>query len=380
VPPNYDRLRSQVPFQWYVVAGYNTMRELLGIGSHDYFLKPEAGVHLYRSGPALVRERYGERIRIAKPATPHISYGHISCLGMELRFPENGEVNYERPRLELPDVTELVSVPVDYERAGMVPFYLSYRRELQRAFPESSVAFTFGFEGPLTTAYELRGESVFTDPYDDPGQLRTCLGAIVDSIVDYRRFHCAVNGLSVVNPTSVCVYDDIASIFSPSLWPDFVTPAEEAFFRAATTGARHAHIEDLKPAHLGYLERLGIVQFDPSISHHLNPRIIRDECRVPFLWRLGSFHYRVLSAEDVRDFVYQAVADGASGVFSSIGAVNMDDESVPKVRAFLDAAEEVEMLLGRKTPREAIGEMVTPRGKARFWENWLDTYVEPPAE
>jgi hypothetical protein len=84
----------------------------------------------------------------------------------------------------------------------------------------------------------------------------------------------------------------------------------------------------------------------------------------------------VLSAEDVRDFVYQAVADGASGVFSSVGAANMDDGSLPKVRAFLDAAEEAEALLGRGTPREAIGEMVTGRGKARFWNNWLDTYVE----
>jgi hypothetical protein len=228
----------------------------------------------------------------------------------------------------------------------------------------------------MTTAYELRGEGVFTDPYDDPEQLKTCLRAILESVVAYRRFHCAVNAIPEVNPTSVCVYDDIASVFSPSLWPEFVIPAEERFFQRTTTGARHAHIEDLKPAHIPYLETLGIVQFDPSISHYLSPRIIRDRSRIPFLWRLGSFHYRVLSATDVRDFVFQAVADGASGVFSSVGPSNLDDESVPKVRAFMDAAAEVEALLAQRTPREAIGEMVSPRGKRRFWDNWLDTYVD----
>ncbi|MDP6749196.1 MAG: hypothetical protein QGH37_19655 [Candidatus Poribacteria bacterium] len=38
-----------------------------------------------------------------------------------------------------------------------------------------------------------------------------------------------------------------------------------------TTGPRSAHIEDLHAEHLPFLEEIGLIDFDPGISHKLNP-------------------------------------------------------------------------------------------------------------
>ena len=105
----------------------------------------------------------------------------------------------------------------------------------------------------------------------------------------------------------------VASMFAPPMWAEFVLPFVERYFQGLTTGTRGAHIED---------------------------------------------------------WVYQAVADGASYVFTHVAEIMNDPETVTKVRALIHAARQVEQMLQQGATRARIGERVTPAGQERFWDHW----------
>lgn len=171
--------------------------------------------------------------------------------------------------------------------------------------------------------------------------MKEFLRLITESIIEYNRFlNRVVRDAPEINPDGCGLCDDIASMLNPKLWPEMVVPYIDQRYRGLTTGRRTAHIEDLRPDHLPFLEELGLVSYDPSISPQINPKIISERCRVPFGWRLGSFHYRNLSVRDVTDFVFQATADGASYVFTFVSAGMCNEKTVPKVKAFIDAGKE----------------------------------------
>jgi hypothetical protein len=102
----------------------------------------------------------------------------------------------------------------------------------------------------------------------------------------------------------------------------------------------------------------------------LNPRLVADGCRVPFQWRLGSFHLRDMDLRDVADFVYQAAADGASAVFLVTEASLCHEADVRKIQAFISAAKDAKTMLGAGLARSEVGQRVSPSGKAKFWEHW----------
>ena len=188
------------------------------------------------------------------------------------------------------------------------------------------------------------------------------------------KFSCHVSAsylaLLEINPESSGLADDVASMLSPELWPEFVLPFLEQYYNGLTTGKRTAHIEDLRPSQLQFLEKLNLVSYDPSVSAKLNPKTISQMTRVPFSWRLCNFHYPDLTAEETADFVYQAVADGASGVFSYVCHGMCNNESVKKVHSFISAGKKVEAMLGKGASPEEIGELASDSGKRKFWDNW----------
>jgi len=161
--------------------------------------------------------------------------------------------------------------------------------------------------------------------------------------------------------------DDISSMIRPAMMPEFALPYWEQYYRGRTTGARHAHIEDLRPTHLRYLEAIGLDSYDPSVSPRLNPRIVCTECRVPFTWRLPGFLYRDMSIRDVEDFVYQAAAEGASSVHTVAEACMCNPDAAAKVKAFVDAAKRTKDILGSGASREKVGELVSPENRDRFF-------------
>lgn len=368
--PDYQSLRDPSRFSWSVGSTYLALLEATGIPLHAFYTDPDAGIEAYRRGRPLLAEMYGPDVALPAPATPPVSYGHVSGLGMDLVFPEGGEVNYVRSDRSVRDWIPVLERPVDWAHAGMLPSFLEYRERMQKALPGEEVKLSWGHEGPLTTAYEMLDFRAFTAPYDEPEDFRRFLRLATDSIVDFIRFMNRLRGQPEVNPKSGGLSDDCSSMFGHDLWPEFVMPAWERYFSGITTGDRTAHVEDLREAQLPFLEEIGLVSYDPSVSAKLNPALIARTIRVPFGWRLVNFHYQTMNERDIRDWVFQAAADGASSVFTFVCSMMCNETMVAKVHAFIEAAKEAKRLIEGGAVREDLRREVSAAGRKRFWAEW----------
>jgi hypothetical protein len=337
---------------------------LAGVRFDRIFGEREAIERAYRDGLPLARALYGPDLKYGGPAWAGISYGHVNCLGSELIFPMGCEVAHTPIYGSLEEGIAALHKradwgPEEWAGAGLMPFYLDLWEQLKQAFPDEKVAFGgFGAEGPITTAWELRGHGFFTDVYDDPGLCKEFLRLVTDSVVSYLAFVRMVNGQPAFTDQRIGLYDDVSSMIHPDLWPEMVCPFHERFFARQTLGKRHAHIENLVPAHLPHLDRLALDSFDPSVSQKLTPRDLEDRCSVPFMWRLNAMQVRDLTPAEIRCFVFEAVADGASGVFCAVAPIMSDAESAAKVHIFIDAAKQVERLLAEDCPRRKLGDYI----------------------
>jgi len=340
--PDYATLRQEAGFSWDARGSQDAIRALTGVPIREFNLDPEACVEAYRRGRPLLRERFGEDVGLPGLSTPAISYGHINGLGSELRFPEGGEVAPRPCYGSLEEGISRLKKPVDFSREGLAPFYLDVKKKMERAFPGETVHFAYGLEGPVTTAYLLRGQDFLTDLMDRPRKSAEFLDAVTRSILDFQAFRCSLTGSPTLSPTGAGLCDDCASMVPPRLWDSLVLPHWNRYYGGMTTGKRFAHVEDLRPSQLPLLEKAGLWRYDPSISPQLTPETVRDRCRVPFAWRLGSFHYRDLSAEDVRHFVLRAEAAQASRVFTIVAGPLCQADAVPKVLAFVEACKEAQ--------------------------------------
>lgn len=365
--PDYTTLKKETPFSWNVSATYLALLEATGIPVKEMFLSPSAGIELYKKGRPLLKEMFGTDVGMPSPSTPPISYGHINTLGAELIFPDGGEVNHGKLCNSLEEGIEILKRPVQFEKVGMFPYYLEYRKKMQEAFPGEPVGFGFKGEGPLTTAYTLRRDDFFYDPYDNPELTREFLRLITDSIISFNRFlRREIYATAEINADSGGLADDCAAMLSPDLWPDFVLPFLEQYYNGLTTGKRYAHIEDLRPEQLHFLEKLQLVHYDPSVSPKISPKIISEKIRVPFGWRLCNFQYPSLTETEVADFVYQSVADGASGVFTYVCHGMCNDETVKKVHSFISACRNTEKLLNEEhVSRQELATLVSSSGKKK---------------
>ncbi len=370
--PAYDVLRDEAGFSWFVGSTIYALLAVTGVPiGRAYNLDPDVAIDVYREGLPRFRNLFPDPTAVPDPAihTPAISYGHVNCLGSELLFPEVGEVAHTHIYGSLDEGISALEQRVNWLEAGMFPHYLAFREKLQQAFPGKDVGLSFGYEGPLTTAYELRGDGIFYDLMDDVPRTQVFLRLVTQSVLDFARALKKVLGVPPVSDTGhMC--DDIASMVPPDRFAELVLPFWHQYYEGMTTGRRRAHVEDLRADQLPYLEAVGLSYFDPSISPRLTPPIIRDRCRVPFGWRLGGFHYMNMDSTDVRDWVFQAVADGASAVFTHIDDVMCEPANVPKVHAFIEAAKEAERTLAEGGTREDVGALVTDRGRKRFWDHW----------
>ena len=374
--PDYTPARANAGFHYGVGSSQGALRALAGIPIREFNLEVSACAEAYRLGRIRQRELFGDQVGQYPVITPAVSYGHVNCLGSELLFPEGGEVAHTHIYGSLQEGIAALQRPVDWTAQGMFPFYLEFSDRLQELFPEEKVRCCFGGEGPVTTAYELRGDGFFTDIYDDPPLAQEFMRLTVDSILDFDRCTAALNGQPFPNTTGGGMCDDIASFISPALFPQFVLPYWEQLYQGTTTGTRSAHVEDLRPEQVPFLEEIGLSQFDPSISPRLTPRILSERCRVPFTWRLESFHMREMDEQDIVDFVFQSAVDGASGVSLTLGELSANEACLPQVQAFLRAGQEAKGLLEGGCSRAELRQRVSAVGQSKLWDGWCG-YLGP---
>jgi len=370
---NYETAREEAGLTWSIGSSVYSYLELAGISLSEYNKNPSAGIEAFK--PKYfnqVKEMFGDFLTPAGMATPAVSYGHINFLGVPLVFPDGeGEVNYEHQHKSLDEWIEILKNNMEFKEMTPVgKFFIDYREKLREAYPGKQVNWSMGYEGPLTTAYELRDMDVFYDLYDNPEKLHEFLTLVTLNIVEYMKFYRRINGQPEFNPDEGAMCDDIASLIPPDKFEDFVLPYWEMYYRGYSSGKRFMHTEDHTYKTMKYLEKAKITFFDPSISHKLNPILIRDNCRVPFGWRMGSFHFRDLSPQDVRDWVYKAVEDGANKVFTHVTKLMHDAATIPKVKAFHEAAVNAKEMFDAGATRDEIGKLVTAEGRKKFWDKW----------
>lgn len=345
--------REDVPFTWSASCAMPAFAKLAGVRYDLLFTDLDAIIAAYNRGKPMAEKLFGPDVAMGGPGWAGNSYGHINGLGAELFFPEDSEVGMRPPLYAtLDEGLRRLKEDVDFTKQGMFPFYLDLWEKLKRAFPEHNIPFTgFKAEGPITTAWGLRHHDFFTDLIERPQDAKEFLRLVTESILKYRAVERAVNGQPAFSPDGTSLADDVAAMLSPGMWPEFVVPTLERYFSGQTSGRRTAHIEDLRAPHLRFLDEIALDYYDPSVSEKLTPALIRDNCSVPFAWRLNSTHYPTRTPDDVQRWVFEAAADGASSVTTNVAREMCDEQNAEKVKAFCRAAKEVQKRLGEGMAR-----------------------------
>lgn len=341
---------------------------LAGVPFHLLFTDLDAIVEAYAKGRPLAEELFGPDVGMGGPGWAGNSYGHVNALGGELTFPEGSEVGASPIYGSLDEGIAALRRDVDFEKQGMFPFYLDLWERLKRAFPDYELPFTgFKAEGPVTSAWLLRGHDFFMDILDQPEKAKEYLDLVTSSEIKYNKLIRRINGQPEVTESGQGLADDGAAMISPALWPELVMPILERHYAEQTRGLRGAHIEDLKVEHLPFLDELRLSSYDPSVSLKLTPALIRDNCRVPFVWRLIGWqfsggHSLSRTLEEIKQWVVGAAADGASGVSCVFGRAMCAPGGVEQVHAFIRAGKRVQRLLEEGCPRGALRQRADARG------------------
>lgn len=347
--------RDEVPFGWSAGCGMPAYATLARVRFDRLFTDIDAIVEAYEKGRPLAEKLFGPEVGYGGPGWAGISYGHINTLGCPLIFPEDSEVAHKAIYSSLAEGIAALRRDVDFTTQGMFPFYLELRAKLQKRFPGEKFSMSgMKGEGPVTTAWALRGHDFFADILEEPEAAQEYLRLVTESVIRYNRLIRRLDGAPEVSEGTCGLADDVAAMIAPARWPELVMPFLEQYYAGLTTGRRSAHIEDLTVRHLPFLDELGLSRFDPSVSPRLTPELIRDNCRVPYLWRLNSTHYGDRTPAQVEDWVWHAASAGASGIFTYVAREMCTPACADKVRAFARAAKRVNELLDAKCPREDL--------------------------
>jgi hypothetical protein len=339
-PQRRRRQRRDVPFSWAASCGMSAYGELAGVPFDRLFHDFDAIRHAYIVGEPRAREMFGPDVSYGGVNFEQISYGHINCLGCELTFAAHSEPIYEPIYHSIEEGIRALRKPVDWARAGLMPSYIELWNRLRTAFPDAHIPFVgFRSQGPITTAWALRGHEFFLDLHDDMPRCMEYLELVTDSIVSFRQFLLSVNGRG--RPGSVFLTDDIAAMIQPKHWGDLVVPILDRFYRQQSSGERHAHIENLIPEHLPFLDVLGLDGFDPSVSPRITPADLRDRCSVPFDWLLNPMQTRDFTPQQIRDYLTNAVENGASSLACHIARDTVIHKLADNVRVFIETAKKI---------------------------------------
>jgi hypothetical protein len=358
----------------FVIATVDTLGYLCGISLYDLYRNPEACITAFTEGRDKLESLIGDDIPLIIPyTTPVIKYGHLNTLGIPLLFPETGQVALDMHPMNLEDIVAFLE-----KRRGsttfsseLTTFQHNYLHTLRRRFPDNRVHWGWQWEGPLTTLWALSGTEGMYTVYDDPELFKRCMHLVTESIVDYTRFYCRVDGTEVLDPFPdhgrLC--DDIAAMYAPDMWPEMILPFWKQFFTAPVP-ARKLHCEDMRRTQLPYLQELGITDYDPGISPKINPDIIRAHSWLPFCWRLGSFHYDEMPLDSIHDFVFSAASAGAGYVFTVMEPIMCTAQTVEKVRHLYRSGQEARGTLERGHAPSELAKALVGTYPNGYWESW----------
>jgi uroporphyrinogen-III decarboxylase len=310
--------------------------EVVGTRQGDYYQDPGVMLDTQLAAREIIRERYGLNAVHLSCAAP--SYVGAAALGGELVFPEDDQPMIANQGEIITDPAQLVRIEVPDPAAcpAMARWVTMYRAMRARLPEDEFLGLSSGQQGPVTAAVLLSGSRFFVWVLEQPEAALRLLELTTQMAIRYRRY---ANEIMGVTPGDVGLADDFAGTIAPRMWRTFVLPFWERIYAALGTGRRYLHSELLRFGHLGYLEELGIAQFDPGTDQYLTVRGILQETKVPFTWNLfGSRDMMQGTPESIQAQYRQAVADGAPMMTAELCRGTPD----ANVRAYLEVARELE--------------------------------------
>lgn len=322
-----------------------TLPFLSGVRIRNFFLDPEACAYAFKEGRRKLKEIFSSDVSLPSVSPAHFSYGHLACLGAEITFPENGEPVPRPLYSSIKKAIESLRRDVEFKENKLFKHYCAIYEHLKKEFKEEARFEGFGWEGPLTSAFLLRGNGFFLDLKKNPKEVKEYLELLTESIVKFAYFLREINGEPKVDPRWTGLCDDMASYLNPNLWEEYVLPYWEMYYSNLTSGKRSLHCENLTPEHLYNLKKIKISHFDPSISsktRKLTASIVKKKLEgMPFSWRLPSFELIEMTTEDIKNWLVKAYKDGASEVYLVVEPILCNKENSIKVIDFIKIAKEI---------------------------------------
>ena len=310
----------------------SVLAEIAGISQRDLHLDADIILRAYDALAPLAA-------RLSVPAPPpqlaEFTYTHIAALGADFRFTDFEPT--PSPLLTSPEEIDRLREPDDYLAAELIQQRLRVAHEILRRRPDAPRFIGHLFEGPVTTAALILGQSFFMLPYEDPERAHRLLQFSVTSAMHYAsRLNEYFGGCA--GAFAEGFPDDFAGILPPKLFGEFVVPYWEQVFQALGSRVRFVHSELLRVGHLPFLKDLRIDCYDPSADQYLTPELLRAHCPTRYELRILNWHVADLSAPELEAMYRRYATFEPARISFSLSRL----EDLPKIEALLATARELE--------------------------------------
>lgn len=312
-----------------------------GISMRDYFMDAPSCAEAYRVTERKVNETFDGILPMIPLVCPPLSYGHIACIGGEVDIPET---EFTEPYVKsyigsMDEGIALLKRNWNFEESKWFRHYVSMTEYLRIQFPDRIVPFTFGVEGPVTTAVLMRGQDFYMDIYDEPEKCKEFLRLVTQSIIQFHHLLSRMNGKPEVDPQEAGLCDDFAALIPPNLWNDFVIPYWNMYYEGLTTGTRFVHVEGCSPNHLKYLASAKIDHYQPSVSKMLTIENIKANTNVKFDLLLYVFYITNMNDDEISAWVDNAVSEGIEIIRTQLSKYTFKIGKEDRIKAFFRAFE-----------------------------------------
>ncbi|HCS72642.1 MAG TPA: hypothetical protein DIW17_02040 [Clostridiales bacterium] len=332
-----------VPIYFPVEIYHDIVPLLGGITEKQFFLNAGLCIAAWQAEIDFIREEFGELLEPRKPAAAPNSYGHLICLGCPVRYPDDAEPNISPAVTSIDDaITALEeSREMDFTTQPIFVQYAELSRKIHEAFPNDAPIFSgLGLQGPLTSAALFRGQDFYLDIMDEPEKCAQYLHLMTDSIIDFRKQCNLFKGEPAINPNGIGLADDLASMIPPKLWDELVLPFWRQYYLGSARGKDWSlHCEALTPAHLPYLEKAGVIHYQPSVSPALTIDTVRQNTGIPFDWLLYSYHITDMTDAEIEVWIDNTVHAGITSIRTQFGKNAVVKNKLDRIHAWFHAAD-----------------------------------------
>lgn len=268
---------------------------------------------------------------------------HGSVYDMPVAYPEDSTPWLEHIIRSIDDVKPLIArmERVDLSKAGLVPWFVSAYRKLNRPYRWRILHDPTSVHGPGTILGFLCGiNDMMLYLHDEPDLMHALLDVIGHITVAYSR---TVRALTGAPAAGVGVFDDVAGLVSARYFERFFRPVYQRIYRELAPGQgddRFLH-NDARVGHLldifGDLGVNGLnpdPETDPALIRHKLPRAIIYGCVPPLVLKDGSPDQVMAAARRS----IELAGEGGGLVLTTAGSINLGTP-YENLRALGEAAE-----------------------------------------